>query len=653
MNRLKSTTFKFWQKETTDFSEIEGLLDLVPGALVIVDQKNGLITHANSRAIRYTAYTRVELIQRPITALIPGFFSAQVEADRNTNHDMVTASFQLHNGVIENFAIQGNYLDRDHRWLAILFEPLATIRKRQQEQLRVKKHMDALIALSHSLQHGDTDGILTATLETAHVVTGAESLILYQVDQSEPHLSRVSHIGEMLNMPETLPVSEVGKVYRPEVWSHGKRIRNGLQRIARTNQLAYLATTGIGDEHALLGMLVAADRSGVPDSNLSTILQVLANILANIFQQTVMLDHLQQARSRQEEQLLALEIVQENTQDGIVLLSPDMRISILNPAAEQTLGYAQSEIVGFPVDSVIIGPDNMDAMLNFALEGISTPNLGNVSIHRRDGSAFPAHMEIHPVMNKGKLINIAMFIRDLSEHENYRIKIQQLEQRAVLGEFTAIIAHEVRNPVNNISMTLQLMEKNLTEDNSNREFVDRMKQDCDRLSHLMDSVLSFSRSNDYRLEPMELEPFIQRQLQRWSPRMARCNVKSHLQYMPSTPKILGNEKPLEQVFNNLFNNALRAMNETGGDLSIKVYPERINENQIFVRIDVSDTGFGIPPENLERVFNPFYSTDPQGTGLGLSIVQRIITAHKGTISADSFPGGGTVFMIRIPATAVA
>lgn len=648
MNLLKANPFRFWQKDTTDIGELEGLLDLIPGAVIIVDLKTGLITSANSRAIQYTAYTRIELLQQPVAQLIPGFFTADLDKSRSTINEPQIASFQLHNGSLENFSIHSSLLDREHRWLALLFEPEATVQRRAQDQQRAHKHMAALLTLSHALQNRDTDAVLMATLETAQAVTGAESLILYQVASSEPVLNRIAYIGDMLGMPASFPLTEAGKPNHPEIWSQGKRIRNGLQRLARANQLAYLATSGIGDDQALLGTLVAIDRTGVPDKHLTTILEVLASTIRNIFEQTALINHLLDKRTEQEEQLLALEVVRENTQDGIIWITDDLKISAMNPAAELTLGYALAEVKDYAVDSVIIGPDNLDAMLNIAKEGISTPNLGNVNIHRRDGTAFPAHLEIHPVIGNGSLLKIAIFVRDLSEHEHYKIHTQQLEQRALLGEFTAIIAHEVRNPVNNISMALQLMEKSLPENDSNRELVERMKQDCDRLSHSMDSVLSFSRSSDYRLEALDLEPFIERQLQRWSPRMARCNVRSHLKFSPETPRIRGNEKPLEQVFNNLFNNALRAMNDTGGDLSVKVYPEQVYENQVFVRLDISDTGIGIPRENLDRVFTPFYTTDPQGTGLGLSIVQRIITAHKGTISADSFPGGGTVFMIRIP-----
>jgi signal transduction histidine kinase len=192
------------------------------------------------------------------------------------------------------------------------------------------------------------------------------------------------------------------------------------------------------------------------------------------------------------------------------------------------------------------------------------------------------------------------------------------------------------------------MEMKLPPDDPNREMVEHMKQDTDRLAHLMDSVLTFSRSTETKLGPMDLKVFLDQLVSRWRPRMYRANVNSELHIPPEIPRINGNEKSLEQVFTNLFTNALRAMAETGGTLSVRVKLLPQIGSSRHLQVDVSDTGIGIPPENLDTIFNPFFTTDPQGTGLGLAITQRIITAHKGSITVDSFPGGGTVFHIELP-----
>ena len=111
---------------------------------------------------------------------------------------------------------------------------------------------------------------------------------------------------------------------------------------------------------------------------------------------------------------------------------------------------------------------------------------------------------------------------------------------------------------------------------------------------------------------------------------------------------MGNPRALEQVFNNLFNNAIQAMEPAGGVLGVKVQPAETTGKRQYAVVTVADNGPGVPKENLDRIFTPFYTTKSTGTGLGLAITQRIVTAHKGLIRASSVPGA-TLFSVQIPA----
>ena len=217
----------------------------------------------------------------------------------------------------------------------------------------------------------------------------------------------------------------------------------------------------------------------------------------------------------------------------------------------------------------------------------------------------------------------------------------------MLGEVTAIFAHEVRNPINNISTGLQLMALSLPKNDPNQEAITRMLQDCDRLAELIKSVLAFSRTNDYEMEALDLPLLLQRLLERLKPRISRLNIRHDLQVEPGCLPINGNLHALEQVFNNLITNALQVMSETGGSLVIKAQPILTSEGRNCIEVSVADTGPGIPKELQERIFQPFFTTDRNGTGLGLAIAKRIITAHRGNIRLTSFPGG-TIFHVQIP-----
>jgi len=253
-----------------------------------------------------------------------------------------------------------------------------------------------------------------------------------------------------------------------------------------------------------------------------------------------------------------------------------------------------------------------------------------------------------PVYQEGTLESIMVLINDLSEQEKMRVHAQHLEQIALLGEITAIFAHEVRNPINNISTGLQLMASNLAENDPNQSAISRMVQDCERLSGLMKSVLSFAKTTDFEMEVIDLRIIIKRLIDRLESRIKREDLQLNLQIPQDCPNIRGSPRALEQVFINLINNSLQAMGESGGQLSIKIQSTITDDKRDYVEVSVADTGPGIPKEIQDRIFQPFFTTERSGTGLGLPIAKRIITAHHGYIRLDSIPGA-TVFHILIPA----
>ncbi len=259
-----------------------------------------------------------------------------------------------------------------------------------------------------------------------------------------------------------------------------------------------------------------------------------------------------------------------------------------------------------------------------------------------------------PVQREGETLAIIVFFSDVSEHVEIRNRTQQLEQRAVLGEVTAVFAHEVRNPINNISTGLQLLSVKLPESDPNQENISRLLNDCQRLNHLMEAVLNFSRQVEHKFEKVDMEALLRRLLDRWRPRMMKVNVTAFFQVEPNTPPVLGDPRSLEQVFTNLVSNAVEAMAEgreaTAGEgtLAVRVTAFHQLPGRPQVEVSISDNGPGIPDEIRERIFEPFVTTKAQGTGLGLAITKRIVTAHHGSISVNTFPGG-TVFHVILSA----
>jgi signal transduction histidine kinase len=312
------------------------------------------------------------------------------------------------------------------------------------------------------------------------------------------------------------------------------------------------------------------------------------------------------------------------------------------------LGYADWEVKGKPLDHILISQDRLMHAFEAAQQGTAIPNSGTVSLHRRNGQSFPAQVKLYPIEKEGEIKSILVFVEDISENEQIKAQAQHLEHRALLGEVTAVFAHEVRNPLNNLSTGLQLMSSRLPQEDPNQELISRLQNDCNRMSHLMESVLIYARQSEYKLEQLDIAQYIKRLLDRWQPRLAKVSINWYFLSDEGNTYIKGDPRALEQVFTNLLSNAIEAMAKTGGTLAIKVTPISIIPNYPQVEITVSDNGPGIPEEIRDRVFEPFLTTKPQGTGLGLAITKRIVIGHKGNITVDSFPGG-TVFKIVIPA----
>ncbi|HEX7556893.1 MAG TPA: ATP-binding protein, partial [Leptolinea sp.] len=505
-----------------------------------------------------------------------------------------------------------------------------------------------LVELATIREEPTLENSLLKGFEIARLMTRAKKICIYKADSQQPRLVRISFDKQSEVFPEILPSSDLVQLSSPTMWIPGKKVIAEVQRAALVSNMSYVATIPLGQRNALFGLLIVGDQDSQPTERIENVLRVLSAHLTAALQHFILIDNL---RKDVQVQKLTSDVrgtVFEHSQEGILFISPDLRIIEINPAAEWMLQYAAWEVKNQPVANVVIGPDRMMTFLESCCQGIPTHNMGNVSVHRRNGQSFPAHIQVIPVMKDKEVLGIVMFIRDLSEHEQIRLRSQQLEQRALLGEFTAIFAHEVRNPINNISTGLQLITARLPEEDVNVDVLNRMLGDCTRLDHLMESILAFSKPQELRMEKIDIDKFLQRILDRWRPRLARVNVQPFFSASQTIPQINGDPRALEQVFTNLISNAIDAMSLTGGTLAIHVNPDHTLPNRPQVEVSVSDNGPGIPDEIKERMFEPFVTTKSHGTGLGLAITKRIVTAHQGNITVKSFPGG-TIFHVYLPA----
>lgn len=238
---------------------------------------------------------------------------------------------------------------------------------------------------------------------------------------------------------------------------------------------------------------------------------------------------------------------------------------------------------------------------------------------------------------------------ELEKSKELEAQLQQAEKSAVIGRLGSAIAHEIRNPLNYINLTLDHLRSKFAPADAEKhatfeKLTSQLKGEVARINQQISDFLNYSRPAKADLRPIDARKAIEDSLRLVEGQAAENDIKISVVERENVPQILGDPEFLRSVFNNLFINAMQSMGGGGGKLSVKISPDGD-----FVRFEVADTGGGIPLENLSKIFEPYFSTKETGTGLGLAIVHKIVDVHNGTISVDSSIDNGTKFTVRLPA----
>ena len=646
MSKRSFPTLAFGRKTGPGLEEIEALLDMLPHAALLLDTKAYEVLLANARAAQLTAFTRQEMHGERIDTLLPGLDHDNFEELRTMRKHTWPQAILKRNGEKQEAEVTLSNLGNSPDWMVLSIKPSSELAQRASESFVQQGRLEAIQSLASAPQLQELQTAFTQVLLAGQRLTGASTLVLYR-DDGQESLRMTNILGEAGQLPSDIPASEFSVLHSPQVWQPGTRAIAALHRAALSARLNYLATIPVRTADAPNGLLAIGDETLAPPEDIETLLELLASTIRTTQQREAIEKQLRQRGTAQPPKASIPDELKDRIKDGLIFVNRKLAIQDINAAIESTLGYSLDDVKGHPITDVLVGANAVRSSLKTTWEENAAQNLGDVQLHRRDGETILAHVRSVPIAANGKVERVAILVSDLSKDEQFRIKTQQLEQQALLGEVMAIFAHEVRNPINNISTGLQLMGMNLPSDDPLQDTIARMQTDCDRLTELMESVLTFSGPREYKFSPVNLETLLTDLLLRWRPRMGRMNVEHTLTFDPHTPMVDGDAGALEQVFSNLISNAIDAMGETGGSLTIKANRAKSTGGLNVVEVSILDSGRGIPEEDRENIFKPFFSKSKKGTGLGLAITQRIVIAHRGQISVDSFPGG-TIFKVKLP-----
>ncbi|MBX3245242.1 MAG: HAMP domain-containing protein [Acidobacteria bacterium] len=238
--------------------------------------------------------------------------------------------------------------------------------------------------------------------------------------------------------------------------------------------------------------------------------------------------------------------------------------------------------------------------------------------------------------------------RELEKSKELEEQLQQAEKSAVVGRLGSAIAHEIRNPLNYINLTLDHLKAKYSPEDPDKKatfqkLTSQLKDEVARINQQITDFLNYSRPATANLRPIDAREVIEASLRIVEAQAEENNIKIAVIEHENIPQIMGDPEFLRSVFNNLFINAVQAMGNDGGKLTVK-----IEAAEDLVRFEIADTGNGIPAENLSKIFEPYFSTKETGTGLGLAIVQKIVEQHNGSIEVESTEREGTKFTVRLP-----
>jgi two-component system, NtrC family, sensor kinase len=348
------------------------------------------------------------------------------------------------------------------------------------------------------------------------------------------------------------------------------------------------------------------------------------------------------------------ESILESSRVGLLVADPRGRVVGVNRAFEELYGAPRTAMLGRSVAAILPGADGRTTGALAATDGAAAAGGGVAEEAGRldrtlwstaDGRRRVINVTRSPLRGPdGRPLGRVLTVDDVTEQVRSEEDLQRREHLASIGLLATGIAHEVNTPLTGISSYTQMMLEARAPDDPEYGVLRKIQQQTQRASGIASSLLSFARQADGDYQPIDVAEMAGETIQLFEPHLRGRRIDLLQEIDVDLPRVMGNRGRLQQVLMNLLLNAVDAMPQ-GGTLTVtaRAAPGR-------VRIQVSDTGIGIPPEHLERIYDPFFTTKPrgQGTGLGLSVSYGIIKEHSGTLTAESTPGEGARFVVSLP-----
>jgi PAS domain S-box-containing protein len=539
---------------------------------------------------------------------------------------------------------------------ALLFDP---VRRRIQERLdRVyyKRRYDyrrTLIEFGRELNaETDLGKMLAAVVDRLSHTLLVERVAVFVTGGNHDGFALVKAHG--FSPPEALDLSFLS-ARRPE-WQEGHLFFENARQAVRETPAAqdtlaqldlnyYLPCLVQNRMIAVIGLGKTADGDFL-DSEDVELLETLAGYVGIALQNARLYASLQHKAAQYERLKEFNENIVESISVGVVAVDLEDKVESWNSQMEVMFATQRADAIGRPLSQLF--PANFVEEFYRGRHNPGIRNLYKFRMQSPTGEIRVTNLAIAPLVTRRfDIIGRILIVDDITERVDLESQLKQSEKMSSIGLLAAGVAHEVNTPLAVISSYAQMLAKQLQNDEKKSALLEKITRQTFRASEIVNNLLNFSRTSGTEFSEVDVNQIIQDTLALLEHQFKAAQLRVNASLTPGLLPILGNAGKLQQVFLNLFLNARDAM-PGGGTLTVN------SSNGEGVHVVVSDTGKGIAPEHVERIYDPFFTTKgsasegPRGTGLGLSVTYGIIQEHAGQIRVESRRGLGTTFYLDFP-----
>jgi two-component system, NtrC family, sensor kinase len=540
---------------------------------------------------------------------------------------------------------------------ALAFEPLKNWIQGYVDRVFYRKRYDyrrTLIEFGRELSsETDLSAMLTSVIDRLSRTLLVNRIAVFLPDEAQQFVMAKSY---GISYTGTLDLSFL-VVERPEYYAGHiffdntrKALRESItarETIAKLDLNYYIPCTVQNRTVAVLGLGKTASGDFLSSDDVE-LLETLAGYIGIAIQNAQLYASLEQKANEYERLKDFNENIVESISVGVLAVDLEDRIESWNAQMEVMYALSRAQVLGQKLSDVFPAPF-MEEFYRFR-QNPGIHNLYKFRLHTPAGDTRIANVAIAPlVTRKFSVIGRLIIVDDITERMELESQLSQAEKMSSIGLLAAGVAHEVNTPLAVISSYAQMLLKQVNGDEKLSSLLDKITRQTFRASEIVNNLLNFSRTSGTEFSEINVNRIISDTLALLEHQFKTARIKVESDLYDKLPPIHGNAGKLQQVFLNLFLNAKDAMSGTGGILRVET------ANGAGVTVSVSDSGTGIAPEHIQKIYDPFFTTkvspregQARGTGLGLSVTYGIIQEHAGKIRVESKPGKGTTFYLEFP-----